>query len=282
MILASLKEAFGLIGSRPVLWFPGVVAGLLVFIDIMTGYYGGTFLTGRLWIIEVLVIPFLAGGLFLSVKTGDISFGNFFSGGRKFYFRILLPGLVITFAAILTVLLLMLPMALIGLSAVTGIVAGAAFGVLVPFIFFTYFFDAVAVFEETKVFETIRRSIEMTIRNMGTVFKFYIVNILIVLVVSFFMLIAWSATLVDRLTALTTMNTTEISTITPDTFFGLLGADGVLISAVILALGTGILVTILATYKACFFKALAGLTPAAASEPMLQGEYDSKGRWYKY
>ena len=282
MILASLKEAFGLIGSRPVLWVPGTVAGLLVFIDLMTGYYGGTFLTGRLWIIEVLVFPFLAGGLFFSVKSGNFSFGNFFSGGRKFYFRILLPGLVITFAAILTVLLLMLPMALIGLSAVTGIVAGAALGVLVPFIFFTYFFDAVAVFEETRVFESIRRSIEIAIRDIGTVFRFYIVNILIVLVVSFFMLIAWSATLIDRLTPLTTMNTTEISTITPDTFFGLLGADGVLISAVILAIGTGILVTILVTYKACFFKALSGSAPGAASEPVLQGEYDSKGRWYKY
>jgi len=281
MILASLKEAFGLIGSRPVLWFPGIAAGLLIFIDLMTGYYGGTFLTGRLWIIEVLVIPFLAGGLFLSVKTGDFSFGNSFSGGRRFYFRILLPGLVITFAAVLTVLLLMLPMALIGLSAVTGIVAAAALGVLVPFIFFTYFFDAVAVFEETKVFESIRRSIELTIRNIGMVFRFYIVNILIILAVSFFMLMAWSATLADRLTPLTTMNTTEISTITPETFFGLLRADGVLISAVILALGTGILVTILATYKACFFKALAGLTPAA-TETVIQGEYDSKGRWYKY
>ena len=281
MILASLKEAFGLIGSCPVLWVPGIVAGLLVFIDIMTGYYGGTFLTGRLWIIEVLVIPFLAGGLYLSVKTGDISFKTFFSGGRKFYFRILLPGLVITFAAVLTVLLLLMPMALIGLSAVTGIIAGIAFGVLVPFIFFTYFFDAVAVFEETKVFESIRRSIELTIRNIGTVFKFYILNILIILVISFFMLMAWSATLIDRLTPLTTMNTTEISTITPETFFGLLGADGIFISAVILAIGTGVLVTVLAAYKACFFKALSGVTPAV-TETVLQGEYDSKGRWYKY
>ena len=239
MILASLKEASGLIGSRPVLWVPGIVTGLLVFTDLMTAYYGGAVLTGRLWIIEILVVPFLAGGLFFSVKTGDISLGNFYSGGRKFYFRVILPGLVITFAAILTVLLLMLPMALIGLSAVTGIVAGAVFGVLVPFLFLTYFFDAVAVFEETKVFESIRRSIELTIRNVGTVFRFYIVNILVLLVGSFFMIIAWSVTLTDRLTPLTTLNATEIGTITPETFFGLLGADGVLISAVILALGTG-------------------------------------------
>ena len=169
----------------------------------------------------------------------------------------------------------MLPMALIGLSAVTGIVAGAAFGVLVPFIFFTYFFDAVAVFEGTKVFESIRRSIELTIRNVGTVFLFYIVNILVLLAGSFIMIMAWSVTLADRLTPLTTMNATEIGTITPETFFSLLGADGVLISAVILALGTGVLVTILATYKACFFRALSGTSPATETR---EGVYDSKER----
>ena len=70
MILASLKEASGLVGSRPVLWIPGMVTGLLIFTDLMTGYYGGTFLTGRLWLIEILVVPFLAGGLYFSVKTG--------------------------------------------------------------------------------------------------------------------------------------------------------------------------------------------------------------------
>jgi hypothetical protein len=280
MILASLKEAFGLIGSRPVLWVPGIVTGLLAFADLITGYYGGTFLTGRLWIIELLVIPFLAGGLLFLIKSGDISVRNFYYGGRRFYFRILLPGLVIVFGAIFTVLLLMLPLAAIGSSAVTGIAAGAVLGVMVPFIFFTYFYDAVAVFEETKVFESIRRSIEFTIRNAGLVFRFFIVNILILLIGSLFMLIAWSASLVDRLTPLTTMNATEIGSITPGTFFDLLGADGVLISAVILALGIGVLVTVLATYKACFFHALSGATPAA--ETIVPGEFDSKGRWYKY
>jgi hypothetical protein len=280
MILASLKEAIGLIGSRPVVWLPGIVTGLLAFTDLMTGYYGGAFLTGRLWLIELLVVPFLAGGLFFSIKSGDISLGNFFLGGRRFYFRILLPGLVIVFAAIFTVLLLMLPLVAIGSSAITGIVAGAVLGVLVPFMFFTYFFDTVAVFEETKVFESIRRSVEVTIRNAGTVFRFFVMNILLLLIGLFFMLMALSAALVDRLTPLTTMNTTEISTITPETFFGLLGADGVLISAVILALGTGILVTVLATYKACFFRALSGETPVAEKEE--RGEFDSKGRWYKY
>jgi hypothetical protein len=280
MILASLKEAFGLIGSRPVLWFPGIVAGLLVFIDLMTGYYGGTFLTGRLWLIELLVVPFLAGGLFFSIKSGDVSFRNFLDGGRRFYFRILLPGLVIVFAAILTVLLLMLPLVAIGSTAITGIVAGSVLGVLVPFIFFTYFYDAVAVFEETKTFESIRRSVEVTIRNAGTVLRFFVMNILVLLVGLFFVLMAMSAALIDRLTPLTTMNTTEISAITPETFFSLLGPDGILVSAVILALGTGILVTVLGTYKACFFRALSGETPPA--EKPVQGEFDSKGRWYKY
>ncbi|HVP94483.1 MAG TPA: hypothetical protein VMS89_04845, partial [Methanoregulaceae archaeon] len=223
MILASLKEALGLAGSRPVVWIPGIVTGLLAFVDLMTVYYGGSFLTGRLWLIELLVIPFLAGGLLYSIKSGDITVRNFFQGGRRFYFRILLPGLVIFFAAIVTIILLMVPLIAIGSAAFTGVIAGAVFGVTIPFIFFTYFYDAVAVFEETKVFESVRRCIELTLRNAGLVFRFFIVNILILLTGFFFMLMAWSAALVDRLTPLTTMNATELSTITPETFFGFLG-----------------------------------------------------------
>jgi hypothetical protein len=280
MVLASLKEALRLIGSRPAFWLPGVVIGCLAAVDLLMQYYGGSFLAGRLWVLEFLVLPFLFGGLLTAVKTGEAGLSGFASGGVKYYFRILLPGLVILFAVIVTIFLLALPLSLIGTTtAAAGVLAGTAIGVLVPFIFLTYFYDAMAVFEDTRVFESIRRSIELTIRNTGLVLKFFLVNIVILIAGFFILFMVWSAALLDRLTPLTTMNATEIQTITPESFTSLLGADGVMVTAVIFATGTIFLVTILFTYKACFFKVLAGTTPAPSGQV---GDYDSKGRWYKY
>jgi hypothetical protein len=280
MVLASLREAFRLIVSRPVLWLPGIILGLLAAADLLLEYYGGSFIAGRLWIIEILIIPFLFGGLLSVVKTQEISLGGFMTGAVRYYFRILLPGLVIFFAALITIFLLMIPLTLIGTpTAVAGILAGTAIGVLVPFIFLTYFFDAVAVFEDTKVFESIRRSIELTLRHTGLVLKFFLVNIVILVIGFFLILLVWSAALLDRLTPLTTMNATELQQVTPEIFTALLGADGILVTAILVAVGSAVLVTVLYTYKACFFPGFAGATPATAP---VEGEFDNKGRWYKY
>ncbi len=200
--------------------------------------------------------------------------------GVKNYFRVLLPGIVILFAALITALLLIIPLSLIGTpGSAMGLYAGILLGVGVPFIFLMYFYDAVAVFEQEKVFESIRRSIELTMNHTGLVVKFFLVNIAILLIGFFIIFMVWTMMFFDKLTPLTTMNATEIQTITPEYFTSLLGADGIFITSIIFAVGALVLVTVLYTYKACFYKVLSGTTPVVAA---VQGEFDEKGRWYKY
>jgi len=115
--------------------------------------------------------------------------------------------------------------------------------------------------------------------HTGLVVKFFLVNIAILLTGFFIIFMVWTMMFFDKLTPLTTMNATEIQTVTPDYFTSLLGADGIIISSIIFAVGALVLVTVLYTYKACFYKVLSGATlPVIA----VQGEYDEKGRWYKY
>jgi hypothetical protein len=280
MVLASLREAFSLIIRHPVLWLPGILLALAGAVDLNIWYYGGSFLAGKLWVLEIVVLPFFVAGLLSAVKNNDMTFHGFVTSGLKNYFRVLLPGIVILFAALITAVLLIVPLSLIGTpESAMGLYAGILLGVAVPFIFMMYFYDAVAVFENEKVFESIRRSIELTMNHTGLVVKFFIVNIVILLFGFFFIFMIWTMTFYDKLTPLTTMNATEIQTITPEYFISLLGADGIIISSVIFAIGSLVLVTVLYTYKACFYKVLAGTAPPVA---MIQGEYDEKGRWYKY
>jgi len=52
------------------------------------------------------------------------------------------------------------------------------------------------------------------------------------------------------------------------------------ITAIILFIGFLIIIPIFYSYKACFFKKMANST--IIIQQQTSGEYDSKGRWYKY
>jgi hypothetical protein len=280
MVIASLREAFGLITRHPVLWLPGLLLALVGAADLNIEYYGGSFLAGKLWILEIIILPFFVAGLLAAVKNNDMTFRSFVTNGLNNYFRVLLPGIVILFAALITAVLLIIPLSLIGTpGSAMGLYAGILLGVAVPFVFLTYFYDAVAVFDTEKVFESIRRSIELTMNHTGLVVKFFLVNIMILLTGFFIIFMIWTMMFLDKLTPLTTMNATEIQGITPEYFTSLLGANGIIITSIIFAIGAFILVTVLYTYKACFYKVLSGATQPVAA---VQGEFDEKGRWYKY
>jgi hypothetical protein len=60
----------------------------------------------------------------------------------------------------------------------------------------------------------------------------------------------------------------------------MIGQDGIWVTAIILFTGVLILLPVLCSYKACFFKKMA--STVLMVEQQTYGEYDSKGRWYKY
>jgi len=69
---------------------------------------------------------------------------------------------------------------------------------------------------------------------------------------------------------------------TPAQFNALLGWDGIVITAVIFFAGIAIVFSLLYAFKACFYRDYAGGEAEPLAPDQLQGEYDSKGRWYKY
>lgn len=276
MTLESLASAAGLLRRHPILWSIGLVMGALGVISLVVPVYGGAFYVEPLALLQVLIMPFLAGGVYGTIRAGSFSAGEFLQSGRTYYFRILLPALLIFFVVLLTAILLTIPLALLGVGATSG-VTPLLFGVLLSVVFFTFFYDTVAVFEETNVFESIRRSIEFVMNNLGRVFIFYLVNIVVFVGIGFAGLIALTALLVERLEPLVQMNPADVQAVTPEELLGLIGVEGIWITAAVYAIVIVLFSAFLYAYKASFFKNLAGNTPI-----IQQGEYDEKGRWYKY
>lgn len=275
MTFKSLSGAAGLLRRHPVLWSVGIVMGVLAVIDLVIPLYGGTFYAEPLALLQFLVMPFLAGGVYGTIRANSFSAGEFLQSGKTYYFRILLPALLIFFAVILTAFLLAIPLTLLGAGAASGTMP-LLLGVLVSIVFFTFFYDTVAVFEETNVFESIRRSVEFVMNNLGSVLVFYLVNIVVLVGIGFAALVAIAALLVDRLEPLTRLDPAELQAVTPQDLLGLIGTEGIWTIAAVYAVVIVLLAAFIYAYKASFFR------DHAASVPIQQGEYDEKGRWYKY
>jgi len=279
MSLAALRDAIDLLTTRPVLWLPGIACGILCALFWLLWYYTGTFFAGKFAILILLVAVFLSAMTYAGIRAENVSAGTAAAEGASYYLRVLIPGLVIAFGIGLVFILVILTLALIGIPSDPGLLTFLTFGVMFPSVMLGYFADCAAMFEGKKVFESIQRSIEIVTINLFDAIVFYLVSFLLSCAVLFALAIVWTAAVADRLEPLTKYNETQIAALTPDQLTALIGPDGIWIAAACIFIAVTVLFPLLLTYKACFFRIYSGTTLPIQQ---VSGEFDSKGRWYKY
>lgn len=276
MVLGSLHAGIDLLRA-PAAWLPGLAFGLFAASSFLLLGSAGIFTANHLFVLEMVTVPFFISGLLFMVKTSDRTLRSFAAGGVSGYFRVLLPSVVLLFAIILTILLVLVPLMIAGLAET--VLPFTVVSVSVTILFFTSFYDTAAILEERKVLDCLRRSVEFVLTHARDCVVFYLVVIVISAGVLFAGMILWTAALYDTVSQLASYNTTQVQSFTPDQFMALLGPDGMAVSAVFLFAGLAILVSVVLAFKACFFRDHAAVSP---EEQVIEGEYDSKGRWYKY
>jgi hypothetical protein len=279
MALESFRESVRLLGRMPLLWVPGILAGIFAAGLWLLLNATGAFFTSRLMVISALILLVFVVGAFVLIRDGSGDIQAMVRGGMKYYFRVLLPLLVICFTMVIIFILLVVTFGFTGTAPDPGMVGLLTVCVMIPTLLLSLFFDMAAVFEEKKVFESIQRSILLVSTNMMEVISFYIISALAGFSIIFALMIAWEMVLYEKLEPLTKYNETQMQAITPEQLMGIIGPDGIWVTAVVLFIGCLILVPLFTSYKACFFKKLiSGPVPIQ----QVAGEYDSKGRWYKY
>jgi hypothetical protein len=280
MVLAALAEAVSTVLRKPVLWFPGLATGGLAAIDVLLQYYAGTFFLTRLWVIEALAVPFLVAGAYSQIRDTGGESQTFWSGGVRYYFRVFLPLLVIAFAILATIVLLALPLSFLADPAL--VLPYITLGSVVPIAFFTFFADCAAVFEDCRVFESIRRSVEIVLNRPGQVIAFFLVAAGIVILVTLPMMVIWTGLLYENLLPLASMGPGELQALTMERLNGMLGPAGIAVSALCVFAWFTLAGTILLAFKAVFYCRIRDQLPQSGATVPLRGEYDEKGRWYKY
>jgi len=280
MAIAELKEAFNLLRRVPVLWLTGIAGGFMAAaLWIIFNLYG-TFFAGRLMVISGLVLLIFTTGMLTIIRNQEGGILALLAGGIRYYFRVLLPLIVIVSAIILIFMLLTVTLSLFGISDM-GIVTALAFGFMTPTLIVTFFFDSAAVFEDRRVFDSIQRSIRLVFAHMNQVIAFLLVYLGILIGSVIALTVVWEAFLFDKLEPISRFNETQLQSFSPDQLIAMIGPTGMWITAAVIFIGAFLLLPILFCYKACFFKKLTAGTINITQQPTI-GEYDSKGRWYKY
>ncbi|MGA2935134.1 MAG: hypothetical protein ABSD81_08285 [Methanomicrobiales archaeon] len=279
MVLESLRESFSRMTDTPVLWITGLFMGALFALDLFLQVGGSTVLGSRVGFLGLCALPFFLGGSYGTIRGEEPGIRGYVSAGARYYFRILLAGAVMISAALLTAFLVMIPVTIAGgsLQATTAL---SFIGVGVPFAFFAFFFDTAIVFEDRKVLDSLRRSVEFVLGNPGRAVAFYLVNLAIGFLILFVSVVAWSFTIADRIQPFMDTNQTILQNMnmTAEQVMNLIGVSGLWAGAIIGFFSVMIGSTLILSFKACFFRRTA---PAGAAPPE-EGEFDEKGRWYRY
>jgi hypothetical protein len=215
-----------------------------------------------------------------TIKKNEGNIRTLLEGGSRYYFRVLLPQLIIIFTVILIVTFVMITVSFIGATSDVSSITALTFGFLIPLIVLTIFYDTAAVFEDRKVFDSIRRSMQLVMTHLREVITFLFVCAVISIGIIFSLMIVWEAFLYDKLEPITRYNETQLQTFSPDQLITIIGPGGMWITAIILFIGVFLLIPLLFSYKACVFRKLTRETVIIQQET--NGEYDRKGRWYKY
>jgi hypothetical protein len=280
MAFEELREAITLLKKSPLLLLPGAVGGIFIAILWLSVNISGAFFSSRLLVIFALIFIFFTTGMFAMIKTGEGRLSSMVKGGIQYYFRVLLPQMVIVFMVLLVFTLCMITFSLAGLASDIGLLTVLTFAIMIPTLILTSFFDTAAVFEDRHVFESIQRSIILVSTHMSAVISFFALWAGICAGILFGFMIIWEAILFDKLKPIMDFTDAQREAFTPDQLMAMIGTEGVWITALILFVAVFIIIPITYSFKAVFFKKIADST--IIIQQQTAGEYDSKGRWYKY
>jgi len=275
MAFRSLKEAFRTLASNPFFWLIGIITGLAASVGLFVIMTGHMYYYEAIMVFELVLVPFFIAGAFGTLTEGNPSFMD---SGKKYYFRVLLPTALVVFVTLILG-------AFMSAAAMTSAsLSTIVFVVIFLFLLLTYFYDTAAVYDNCRVYASLKRSAEFVLSGFSRVILFALVNLAVMIFVGLVMVVIWGVILSPLFEPIITLPPEEIEAMfsTPEQLIAFLGDFGILVSSVIYGLFMFIITSFMYAYKACFYRNHAKAVALPVKKEEVQGEYDEKGRWYKY
>lgn len=291
MVLKSLGEAFGHLVKTPLLWLIGIVSAVILLVSYVVYEEVGLLTASSLFIVLLFMLPAVLSGVYGVVYENTNSFSVFKRYALSGYFRCLLPLLLTIVLAFVFSQFIAYLLMLFGVEYAAALQIGMF--IYVPLFFFFYFADISAVVNNLRMFQSLKDSTLRVLNGSFSVTGYYLVNIVFMFLAMFMGSFVWAAFAAEPLLSLMDVTEEQLLSYSQEELMELsqsldpsVFADPSLMFAGILAVMFMALVflPIITAYKVCYFKKTAPFELPELTPEMLEpeGEYDDKGRWFKY
>lgn len=281
MAVQSLGEAVGWMLRSPYVWLSGLWTAAILLISWYLYTNIGIMTAFSVAFVLAFVLPALIAGTYGIVAESESSFRVFRRYAVCCYFRQLLTSILVfliawVFSQFISYMLLVLGFGM-------GASMQVALFVFIPVIFFCYFADVTAVINEKRIFASVKDSFLRVANGSFSLAVFYLINIGLLILASFVLSLVFAVFAGDALLPVASMTEAELLSLSQEELLALMSAPEVVFAGfAAFAVCAVFFVPLFTLYKACFFGRTAALVlpDMPPREPV--GEYDEKGRWYKY
>lgn len=281
MAVQSLGEAVGWMLRSPYVWLSGLWTAAILLISWYLYTNIGIMTAFSVAFVLAFVLPALIAGTYGIVAESESSFRVFRRYAVCCYFRQLLTSILVfliawVFSQFISYMLLVLGFGM-------GASMQVALFVFIPVIFFCYFADVTAVINEKRIFASVKDSFLRVANGSFSLAVFYLINIGLLILASFVLSLVFAAVAGDALLPVASMTEAELLSLSQEELLALMSAPEVVFAGfAAFAVCAVFFVPLFTLYKVCFFGRTAALVlpDMPPREPV--GEYDEKGRWYKY
>lgn len=287
MVFASLVSAIKAYVKMPIVWINGILAALFVLASNYVSLTFGNIAGFAVIAIYCLIAPFFLGGTYGVLIDNNKRKGAFWIYARYGFKKCLFPNIFVALITWLLMNVLTTVLTILGMPAELTLYISVF--VVIPIIFFCYFADITAVRHNLTTGQAIKDSAKRIAFGSFSITGFYLMNIAIAIFASFVMSIIMTVVGYDALLPITEMTEDMLLAMSPDEIIATVLTPEIIRAAEIsLAITLLIFVPLFVSYKTYFFKKMLSMNqglkfgqPARGSEKM-DGEYDAKGRWFKY
>lgn len=295
MVFKSLGEAFGYLVKTPLVWLIGLVTALILLLSYYVYEMVGLLTASSVFLVFIFMLPAVLAGTYGIIYENSTSFSVFKNYALKGYFRCLLPLLITGILAFVISQFIAYLLMLTGLSFASA--AQFTMFIYVPIFFFCYFADISAVVNNLRVFESLKDSALRVLNNSLSVAGYYLVNILYMILAMILGSFVWAALATEPLLHMMNVTETELlsysqeelmafsQTFGQDIGMALFTDPSIIFATVVAGVFMAIVfLPLFVAYKACYFKKTSPFAFPDVTPEMMEpeGEYDEKGRWYKY
>ena len=283
MVFTSLAQAVKAYGKMPHVWISGIFAALAI---LLTYYLA--FTVSEVAGLAVMVIFFFAFPYILAGTYGVLIDNNKKKGAFKIYARYgfrrcLFPNILLV---LLTWFLMNLATSLLLIFGVSPEMAlYISLFVVIPLVFFCYFADITAIRHNLTMGQAVKDSARRVSAGSFSITAFYLMNIALLFFASFFMSFVMSFVGFEALMPLTELTEEAVASMPLEELTALVLTPEVIFATVIsLAVTALVFVPFFVSFKTYFFKRMLTVYNGSAYHRPAEeeGEYDEKGRWFKY